>query len=198
MKKIFGIAVCALMVAAVFTGCATTKNNGAATYGAAQAEADGRPRWAQSQVTFMSEEAASYFTNGHETYKPVEDGMFAAGVGRRADRRSSEIASRTDARTALANYVQTTLGTYTAENSVSVESVTVTKVSALLVGSRVVDTWYDERDGAMYTLMFVSTKNLEKSSAGDPEMNRLVQSLVSTRAKALSADEAAAQSGSND
>lgn len=193
MKKIIGVLVATLLVAGVFAGCASNKN-GSATYGAAQAEADGRPRWAQQQVTFTSEEAPSYFNNGHESYIPVADGLFAAGVGRRPDRRSAEITSRNEARSALATFVQITLGNYTAENSMSVESVTVTKVNSLLVGSRIVDTWYDERDGAMYTLMFISMKDLEKSGAGDPELSRLIQSLLADRTKALSTAEAEAQS----
>lgn len=160
MKKfVKHIALTALAASLCFIGC---KSNDKAKNlaGVQQNEEAGRPRWVGHDFDY---DEAEYFTGG---YKPSSNGIFASGKAKRADTRQSEIAARLDARANLASRVTAEIGRAAADNGLSAENITVENVSATLAGSRVIDTYTDVEDGTVYILMFISEKDLKKTSAG--------------------------------
>ena len=175
MKKILGVVVAVLMITTVYVGCQSDKAKNLA--GVQQNEEAGIPRWIGRDFDY---EDAEYYTGG---YKPASVGILSSGKAKRTDARTSEIAAKLDAQANLASRIATEIGRAAADNGINAEAVTVSKVSAVLTGPRVVDT-YTGADGTVYVLMFISDKDLKKSSAGG-SLEEFVDLLAAEHAKKL-------------
>ncbi len=189
MKKILGIAVAALMVAATMVGCASTKNNGATLGGADGARAAGRPGWAYYGCTFISKEAGGFI----DGYVATATGYFAEGEAARADERSSQIAARLDARANLAGFISSELASTAEDNGISTNETRVEVIDQILNGSRIIDSV--SQDGKYYILMFISDEDLEKSSNNNPTLKSLIQKITAEHLADLA--EATSTSNSN-
>ena len=159
MKKIL-CAVFALATLFAVVGCKSSKNNADALAGTKQAEENTGAKWAKPGVMFPSNQTQGYLGSN---YVSTEDGWYAVGAGDTGDTRSKRIAARLQARQSMAGKLKTAMAD-AAESKGGVGSeTTVEQISAILVGSYIVDT-FTGNDGAEYVLMFISAKDLEKSA----------------------------------
>ncbi len=161
MKKIFGaLALCVALVFA-FSGCASTSG----------ANASALPWWCIDGKVYDTREA-----DLHPGIKPAQPGMFGVGAGYDGDIRSRQISARLAARTALANYLKGEIAGAAVAKGVG-DGVSIEKVDAILVGSRILDS-VQAPDGTVYTVVFISNEDIKESAKEDPTLLSVVDEVI--------------------
>ena len=161
MKKIFGaLALCVALVFA-FSGCASTPGANASTL----------PWWFVDGKVYDTREA-----DLNPGVKPAEIGMFGVGAGYEGDVRSRQISARIAARTALASKIKAEVANAAVAMGVG-DELGIEKVDAVLVGSRVLDT-YQAPDGRVFTVVFISNSDLKESAKEDPTLLTVVDEVI--------------------
>lgn len=160
IKKIASAGALALAVM-LAAGCASTPTGTAADTAAYQQAVEaGLPEWA-NQGGFPSRENK----NGGYWKGPIaEDGWFYVGEGNYGDVKLSTRSAELDAKSKIAQYVKSNISDGAKEKLTGKELEVITSsISAITIsGIRRVDRFV-AKDGTVYVLMFVSTKEVDKA-----------------------------------
>ncbi len=163
MKKVLGVLALCVALGFAFSGCASTSG--------ASSGASALPWWCVDGKVYDTREA-----DLNPGVKPAEIGMFGVGAGYEGDVRSRQISARIAARTALASKIKAEVANAAVAMGVG-DELGIEKVDAVLVGSRVLDT-YQAPDGRVFTVVFISNNDMKESAKEDPTLLSVVDEVI--------------------